>query len=75
MVGYTLKEGEGLLDGWLHIEQVYWMAGSIEEGQIYWIIGSILKEGTALLDGWLHIEGRDRFTGWLATHWRKGHVN
>ena len=33
-----------------------------------------IKEGAYLLNGWLHVEGRDRFTGWLAPHRRKGHI-
>ena len=36
--------------------------------------GSTLKEETGVLNGWLHIEGRDRFTGCLATHRRKRNI-
>ena len=46
MAGSTLKEGVGLLDGWLHIEA---------RGRF---TGCTLKEGTCVVNGWLHIEGR-----------------
>ena len=72
MAGYTLKEGTGLLDAWLHIEGggifTGWLAPHRRKVKVYSMAGSTLKEGEGLLDGWLHIEGRDTCTGWLATH-------
>ena len=72
MAGSTLKEGIGLLDGWLYIEGRHrcteWLAPYRRKGHVYWMDGSTLKEGAGLLDGWLHIEGRDMCTGWLALH-------
>ena len=52
MAGSTLKEGTGLLDGWLHIE-----------GRDIFIE---LPTWIGLLDDWLHVEGRGLFTEWLA---------
>ena len=72
MPGSTWKEGEYLLDGWLHIEGrgrfTGWMGPHLRKRQVYWMAGSTLKEGAGLLDGWVHIKGMDRFTGWLAIH-------
>ena len=49
MAGSTLKEGIGLLDGWLHIEGrdrcTEWLAPYRRKGQVYWMDGSTLKEG------------------------------
>ena len=40
MAGSTLKEGTGVLDGWIHIEErdmfTGWLAPHLRKGQVYW---------------------------------------